>query len=182
MPEIQIEPSGVTSLSSEYLPGYIAMSDLSFYTSGTTTFFYTNPTSNSFLGVGTLSPSLSSLTYNCLSYAVGVNDCWLWPWAQNPTQTELDLFMARTAMYGSRPGNAYEVSAIFGADVIYYSDCDWGTGGDGHFARVMAWDSIGIPTVIQSKWGQCELIQSTGYSPFSSGTFYGNPKRYYKQK
>ena len=48
MPEIQSEPSGVTSLSSEYLPGYIAMSDLSFYTSGTTTFFYTNPTSNSF--------------------------------------------------------------------------------------------------------------------------------------
>ena len=48
------------------------------------------------------------------------------------------------------------------------------------FAKVVAWDASGIPTVICSKWGPGELIQSTDYNPFGGNT-YGHPKRYYKQ-
>ncbi len=48
------------------------------------------------------------------------------------------------------------------------------------FAKVVAWDASGIPTVICSKWGPGELIQITDYNPFGGNT-YGHPKRYYKQ-
>lgn len=64
--------------------GYIAAMAQSGYTANDSTFTYTNSTSNAFQGVGTPSPGDSSLTYNCLAYAVGVTTSWQWPWSQNP--------------------------------------------------------------------------------------------------
>ena len=88
--------------------------------------------------------------------------------------------MGKTNEYASREGNKLIPSTLNGCDVIYYSDFAWGSGGDGHFARVIAWDSAGNPTMVSSKWGSLEVIESSSYHPFDAGNSYGAPKRYYK--
>ena len=161
--------------------GYITKNTRSYYSNIDSTFVYQSPTSNSFVGVGTPLSNSASSTYNCLSYAVGVYTSWEWPWDGNPTQSELDAYMTKTGAYTNRSGQAFVNCSIYYCDVIYYTDEQtWGEGIDGHFAKVVAWDASGIPTVICSKWGPGELIQSTDYNLFGGNT-YGHPKRYYKQ-
>ena len=158
--------------------GYIAAYSFADYRSIDSTFEYMNSTSNSFRGVGTPNPSVDSLTYNCLAYAVMDDMSWHWPWNGNPTKAQLDAYMEKSGEWSGRSGvRLTPVSSIKGCDVIYYSDEAWGNGNDGHFARVMAWDDEGYPTVIMSKWGMCELIESTSAEPFSG--VYGSAKRFY---
>lgn len=89
--------------------------------------------------------------------------------------------MSKSGSYSSRGGDSFIPSTRNGCDVIYYSDSNWGSGSDGHFAKVIAWDSSGNPTMISSKWGMCEIIESSSYDPFNGGTNnYGSAKRYYK--
>ena len=151
------------------------------YTNNDSTFWYTNRISNPFYGVGTPNPNIDSLTYNCLAYAVSINTSWQWPWGTNPTQAQLDAYMSKSGDYSSRAGDSFVPSLLNGCDVIYYSDSSWGSGNDGHFAKVVAWNAIGNPTAISSKWGMCEIIESSSYDPFNGGYGnYGGPKRYYK--
>ena len=88
--------------------------------------------------------------------------------------------MEKSGNYCTRPGNTFVSSNLNFCDIIYYSNCNWGYGNDGHFAKVLAWDVTGNPTIIQSKWGAAELIRSTGYNPFT-GNIYGSAKKYYKK-
>lgn len=176
---IEASKSGTTVTKNA--SGYITGMTYSDYAGVDSTFWYTNKTSNPFDGVGTPDPNIDSLTYNCLSYAVSVNTSWQWPWSTNPTQTQLDDYMAKNGSYASRPGDTFvPLSSRVGCDVIYYSDAAWGSGYDGHFARVFAWDASGNPTMIASKWGSAEIIESSSYNPFSGGTIYGDAKRYYE--
>ena len=151
---------------------YIAAKSRSFYTSIDSTFYYTNNESNSIWGVGT--PE-----YNCLSFVIGLNNVWTWPWSQNPTQTQLYNFMTKEGAYRPIQEMILSYSSAQNFDVIYYSDNIWGVGNDGHFAKVCAWDSNGNPTRIISKWGSLELIYSQDDDPFI-GT-YGSPKAYFKK-
>lgn len=161
--------------------GYIAAYPLTGCRGIDSTFEYTTPTSNSFQGVGTPNPSVDSLTYNCLAYAVMDDMSWHWPWNGNPTKAQLDAYMEKSGSYANRSGvSLTPVSSIKGCDVIYYSDENWGTGTDGHFAKVVAWDASGYPTMVISKWGMCELIESSSADPFSSGSVYGSAKRFYQ--
>lgn len=161
--------------------GYITYNVRSSYTANDSTFWYNTSTSNSFYGVGTPTPDSGFTTYNCLAYAVSVNTSWLWPWGMyNPTLQQLDDYMAKSGNYSSRPGYSFTSSTLNGCDVIYYSNQNWGSyHGDGHFAKVVAWNASGTPTMIMSKWGCGEIIESTQYNPFT-GNSYGAPKRYYK--
>lgn len=176
---VQATKNGITV--DKKASGYITAWPQSNYYNIDSTFWYSSSTQNPFLGVGTPAPEVSSLTYNCLSYAVSIDNSWQWPWNCNPTVSELDAYMSKSGNYSSRDGYAFTASSFNGCDVIYYSDENWGTGDDGHFARVMAWDASGNPTIITSKWGPGEVIQSNSYCPFNSSTSsYGAPKRYYK--
>ena len=151
-----------------------------YYTRMDSTFFYSSPSSNSFVNVGTPSRLESIFTYNCLAYAVSVNTRWEWPWNRNPTKSELDAYMKKTGSYSNRLGDKLvPTEDLSGCDVIYYSNSNWGSGTDGHFARVVAWNASGTPTIVYSKWGSLEVIKSTKHDPFT-GYIYGAPKRYYK--
>ena len=110
-----------------------------------------------------------------------LNTSWQWPWGINPTEQQLDDYMSKSGIYSTRAGNSFVPSTLLGCDVIYYSNSAWGSGTDGHFAKVVAWNALGIPTVVSSKWGQAEIIESTSYNPFGgTNSSYGAPKRYYK--
>ncbi|MBQ7223255.1 MAG: hypothetical protein IJS38_01640 [Erysipelotrichaceae bacterium] len=160
--------------------GYLTGGNLSFYTNVDSTFYYNTPTDNSFLSVGTPAYGEATPTYNCLAFSVSVNNEWMWPWNSNPTASELDAFMSKTGNYSSRNGDVLEYSSsLNNCDVIYYSNYALGNGTDGHFAKVCAWNSSGTPTIVRSKWGNAEVIQSSSYNPFT-GNSYGSPKRYYK--
>lgn len=177
---VEATKSGTTVSTSA--SGYITAGQLSDYTTVDSTFYYNGLLDNSFTSVGTPNPSIDSLTYNCLAYAVGINTNWEWPWSSNPTMQQLDDYMAKSGSYASRSGDKFIAqTSRQNCDVIYYSDNAWGSGSDGHFAKVIAWDSSGYPTMISSKWGQMELIESTSYNPFTgSSSPYGTAKRYYK--
>lgn len=89
--------------------------------------------------------------------------------------------MAKSGAYSTRSGDKLvPISSAQNCNVIYYSDYDWGKGSDGHFSKVVAWNSNGMPTAIVSKWGNMELIKSTNYDPFKSTGSYGAAKAYYK--
>ena len=177
---INVTDNGV--LTKKMTGGYITVEAPLYYSLNDSTFYYTNYSSNSFQGVATPTLNMDSITYNCLAYAVGITTNWEWPWGSNPTKTQLDDYMAKTGSYSGRNGSIYTpCSSPVGSKVIYYSNYSWGKGTDGHFAKVVAWDSNGYPSIIYSKWGYWELIKSTSYNPFNLGNGgYGQAKAYYQ--
>ncbi len=174
--------SNYGAMNSEYYDSwptsiFICMGSRSDYSDIDSTFYYTSTTANSLKGVST---DGNFNSYNCLAYAVDVNNQWLWPWGWNPTESQLDDYMSKSYPYSTRPGSSYTRTTENNyPDVIYYSEYSWGSGEDGHFGIVSSWDANGYPKSIFSKWGAWELIYSSDSDPFIS--FYGGPKAYYKE-
>lgn len=185
-PESEFET--ISSQYSDTHPSYVflAAAQKSFYTGIDTTFYYNSHSSNSFRGYSTPELEDGVTSYNCLAYAIGINSEPVWEWynsngyGRNPSKTELDDYMldqTRAGTHFTTPSSDKK-----DAKVIYYSDQDWGSEiNDGHFGKVITWDSNGNPTSIYSKWGYIELIYSSSYNPFTtSNGLYGAAKRYYK--
>jgi len=82
-----------------------------------------------------------TLSHRWLSFSIcnnrGTN--WEWPWSGNPTMLQLDDYMAKSGFYSSRSGDTFiSQTGRQNCDVIYDSDNAWGSGDDGHFAKVIA--------------------------------------------
>ncbi len=161
-PHIKIYATDSAGTDSQIINAVICKGTMETYKKMDDTFFYTNETSNSFMGAGTGHPTHDSVnpawTYNCLSFALQ-KTCsgWLWPWSGNPSNEQLKTTMSE---YG------YTICSrtpIPGAAVIYYSG--------GHFARVIEWDADEMPKTIISKWGGMELIKSNSTNPFTSSRY-----------
>lgn len=169
-PQIKITATDATGSTSVTRFGAICRNTKEGYQSTDPAFSYTNENNNNFLGTATGHPYYDGVsiywTYNCMAYALyQVSGGWLWPWAGNPSEPQLTSTMSS---YGYQ-----KLSSPAYAQVIYYAN--------GHFSRVFSWNATThYPEIIYSKWGGLELIKSSSYNPFTSGS-YGNALYYYKQ-
>ncbi|MCX7921541.1 MAG: hypothetical protein N3B21_05930 [Clostridia bacterium] len=144
------------------------------------TWFYNSSTSHSFKGMAaSLSPAVHGAKgpYNCLAFVLGILNEWVWPWKDSngavkaPSKDELRSYMAAYGFYTSSD------TLIRDARVIYYYSSSI-LGNTGHFAKVVAWDSLGYPTKVQSKLGPAEVLENTGYDVFRNK--YGGPYMFFK--
>lgn len=157
MPSTNIKATNSAGTNYASKDAYVTLNAMSFYRSIDNTFYYNSETDNSFKGVATgYGPAADGTpnTYNCLAYAIGITDHWVWPWSTNPTFSDLSSYMSSKGY----PTAAQGIQSF--AKVIYYQN--------GHFSKVIAWDIYGTPKTIISKWGCSELMQSSASSPFSS--------------
>ena len=158
-PVFKVVATDSTGTTQSPINGTMTIAYKSNYTSMDNTFYYNSANSNPFVNVSTGHPYYdgvqSSWTYNCMAYAVNRSyQGWIWPWSNNPTDSQLLSEMNR---YGFTTANASKTNSK-NAKVIYYAG--------GHFSKVIAWDTNGYPTKIQSKWGGQELINSNSPNPF----------------
>lgn len=99
-------------------------------------------------------------TYNCLAYALGYTDRWIWPWgSSNPTNSQVNAYMS---YYGyNNVGYGYPIA---NAKIISYgtssSIC--------HFNKAFTNGS-------RAKWGSLELMNHTNYYPYKPSPGYGSP-------
>jgi len=166
--------------------GQVTLGPRSTYTGTDSTWYYTNDQNNSFVGVPTswsAQPHGTTNTYNCLAYVVGNETSWQWPteWPSLTTtegRNYLQAYMSKGSYngynYSSRPGsltyaNVRTTYQPWTTKVVHYAG--------GHFAKVVAYDSSGYPSILYSKFGAYELVKSTNKDCFSSGV-YGNAYYY----
>ncbi|GIP08720.1 MAG: hypothetical protein E7L01_06885 [Paenibacillus macerans] len=105
-----------------------------------------------------------STTYNCLSYALGYTDRWLWPWGETATTSQVDSFLKLYGYKGNTFGYVYATPGI-----IAYGPS---TNNINHFAKATQ------AYVAKSKWGSLELMQTT-WDPYKPNGGYGPALRYY---
>ncbi|TGE35016.1 hypothetical protein E4K67_27570 [Desulfosporosinus fructosivorans] len=99
-------------------------------------------------------------TYNCLAYALGYTDRWMWAWgASNPTSSQVNYYMDlvggyRNVGYGTPINNPLIISYGSSSAVV-------------HFSKVTG---SGITT---AKWGELERMKSYSLNPYNPGGGYG---------
>lgn len=86
---------------------------------------------------------------NCLAYALGVTDRWIWPWNGNPNLTQVTTYMST---WGYMP-NGIAVRRVY----AYGS-----SSGITHFSKNLSTSSIQV----RAKWGQCETFTHSTNSPY----------------
>ena len=101
-------------------------------------------------------------TYNCLAYAIGVTDSWVWPWVYDcPTLSQLDTYMnsqgyVRVSQYQSNCIVAYGFSS---SEIT-------------HFSKVVA-------GTVTAKCGAWELMEHNEYDAYFANGDYGSPQAFY---
>jgi len=181
----KVSASNSAGTGTKEIVGYVTRTNLSGYRSYDYNFYYYSEYTNPFRALATGYSAVShgnGLTYNCLAYVVDIYHMWQWPldWG-NPKTISLDKMLKY--MNGTESGNLdgnrrtqgtfyYNGSTSwvpFMTKVIYYDN--------GHFAKVISYNSDGSPGRVMSKFGHWELIESPYYNSFTSE--YGNPKYYF---
>ena len=103
-------------------------------------------------------------TYNCLAYALGHTDRWIWPWgSSNPTDSEVDNYMAYLGYSNASWGTPYTPEIV-----------SYGTSSEVvHFSKAFTVYSI-------AKWGSLELMKSYSWNPYNpQPDGYGFPVKLY---
>lgn len=130
------------------IDGYITILTRSQYSGKDSSWFYMDEINNSFEG-------FASEDYNCMAYALGVTDQWIWPWSVGyPDFEPVCYFFNKSYSYATRPGDKFtELSETPFAypQLLFYS---------GHVMKVTKWDEDGNAIEGLSKWGRSELIRS----------------------
>lgn len=98
-------------------------------------------------------------TYNCLAYALGHTDRWVWPWgSSNPTNSQVNAYMSNRGYnnvgYGYPIANAKIISYGTSSSIV-------------HFGKA-------FPDVSRAKWGSLELMKHNGYNPYKPSPGYGS--------
>lgn len=106
--------------------------------------------------------------YNCLAYALGYTDRWIWPWIGKVSSGQVNMTMA---LYGKKPCTASQKPTIicYGVSPLDVR----------HFSRTIS------SSATRAKWGQLERMNSASWHPYflnspSPQTAYGTPLSYYK--
>ncbi len=104
-----------------------------------------------------------STTYNCLSYALGVTNTWIWPWgSSNPTDSQVTSYLS-TKGY---------VTSGSTAKIISY----WKNSRITHFSKIIS------SSTCLAKCGQLNILKHFSWDPYKASGSYGTKKRvYYKQ-
>ncbi|QQZ62916.1 hypothetical protein JI735_10555 [Paenibacillus sonchi] len=93
--------------------------------------------------------------YNCLGYALGDTNHWVWPWGgSNPTLQQANNYMT-SQMYNPYPYS----STPSNVKIIAYGTS---TSNITHFSRVAD------ANYSNAKWGGWERLQSLGWDPYSN--------------
>lgn len=104
--------------------------------------------------------------YNCLAYARGDTNNWIWPWgSSNPTLQQANNYMI-SKMYNPYPYS----SGASNVKVIAYGTS---TSNVTHFSKAEG------TSYSNAKWGQLERLQSLGWDPYTSSV-YGSALQIYK--
>ncbi len=89
---------------------------------------------------------------NCLAYAVGVTDRWIWPWGSaKPTIAQVTTYMYT---WGYMP-NAVAAKRVY---------CYGSSSAVTHFSKNISVTS----TQIRAKWGHCEIFTHSTSNPYTS--------------
>lgn len=108
--------------------------------------------------------------YNCLAYALGVDDRWIWPWHGDPSALEINRYMTER---GHPPTSASSSPRIIAyAKPQTRSEPSRARAID-HFSRI-----IDAGTT-RAKWGTLEIMTSYSWSPYYASS-YGLPATYYR--
>jgi len=100
-------------------------------------------------------------TYNCLAYALGITNDWVWEWWWgNPTLAQVDSYMSSQG-YTKIPYITSNCVVAYGTEASV-----------GHFSK----NSSGIAT---AKLGSYELVEHISAYAYYSQSTYGNPIAYY---
>lgn len=100
--------------------------------------------------------------YNCLAYAIGITNSWVWPWGLScPSLSQLDVFMEsegymRVSQYQSNCVVAYGLSS---SQIT-------------HFSKVVA-------DTVTAKCGGWELMEHNEYDAYFAAGDYGSPQAFY---
>lgn len=106
--------------------------------------------------------------YNCLAYALGYTDQWMWPWGdRNPTESEVKSYL-RSYGYSITTNKSSFTELSAKKKIIVYS-----VNGNGitHFSK--KYGSEGIV----AKWGQYEIFTGNKYASYTNN-LYGQPSFY----
>lgn len=129
------------------IDGYITSLTRTQYSGMDQSWYYNDELDNSFEGFATRD-------YNCMAYALGVTDQWMWPWSVGYPDYEPIYRYFNKLGWENRPGYTYTVvseTPVEYPQLLFYS---------GHVAVVTKWDEEGNADEIVSKWGASELIRS----------------------
>ena len=161
LPKLRITATFSTGTMYKEIPFYVTLQPQSWYQVSDSSWYYTSPYVNSFLG-----PANNSQM--CYEYVI---DIWSTPEPYQPDNHIID-FMLKQGPYSGRAGkvyHSYSYSAEPYPDAIYYTNF--------HFAKVVGWDSSGTPTDIRSKWGPQETIKTGSVSALTG--YAGVPRIYF---
>lgn len=87
---------------------------------------------------------------NCLAYAIGVTDRWIWPWgSSNPTLTQVTTYMST---------QGYMANAVAAKRVYCYGSPSAVT----HFSKNISVSS----SQVRAKWGHCEIFNHSTNNPY----------------
>lgn len=99
--------------------------------------------------------------YNCLAYAIGITNTWVWPWGtRNPSLSETTTYLETL---GYERANTYSANCI----VAYGTS----TSNITHFSKVSG-------GVVVAKCGSLELLQHTTYQAYYTDS-YGSAQAFY---
>ena len=103
-------------------------------------------------------------TYNCLSYALGYRDRWIWPWTGRPTVEQCNTYMSKRGYKWVTKSGSPTIIA-YGWRNSTRNEVD-------HFARVVN------GTTTRAKWGSLEVMTSYSWSPYFSSSYGGTVAGY----
>jgi hypothetical protein len=106
--------------------------------------------------------------YNCLAWALGVTNIWVWPWTGNPSLAQVNTYMSNLGYTASDGSISCDIYAYGTTSAVV------------HFARGRGAGPLAIP--IDAKWGSCELFSHTTTNPYytvAEGGVYGSRVKSY---
>jgi hypothetical protein len=96
---------------------------------------------------------------NCLAYALGKGNVWVWPWgSSNPTKSQSQDYL-KSQGYKNFYNSVPPLAAPF---VVAYAK----NGRITHFLKVTKSGSGSF--AYYAKWGKCEIFSHNGYDPYTN--------------
>lgn len=111
--------------------------------------------------------------YNCLAYALGITDRWVWPWLNNPSKKTVKKYLENKGYVVSTSASLLSNISDNRRKIVAYSNGD----GITHFARAYT------AKTIVAKWGSLEVFYGNKYASYTNNV-YGQPclYAYYRYK